>query len=203
MGRTKFAANRRRQQLVQIAMDQIATEGFEGLRFQKVAQQAGINNATLFYYFPTKEALVQEVVTSLTNELKKPRHRSNNVPTSALEELHLEFADLRRLLRAQPKIFVVLIELSLRGLRDPVIGKRQRARDGYWREHLSGIVRRGIDQGTFRKNIDLKATVATLMAQMIGIGYHATMSKGKRSEADRAISELARQVEHWLVCTTI
>ena len=203
MGRTKFPVNRRRQQLVQIAMDQIATEGFEGLRFQKVAQQAGINNATLFYYFPTKEALVQEVVTSLTNELKKPRHRSNNVPTSALEELHLEFADLRRLLRAQPKLFVVLIELSLHGLRDPVIGTWQSARDGYWREHLSGIIRRGIDQGTFRRNIDLEATVAALMAQMTGIGYYATMGKGKRSEADRAISELARQVEHWLACKTV
>jgi len=84
MGRTKFAANLRRQQLVQIAMDQIATEGFEGLRFQKIAQQAGINNATLFYYFPTKEALVQEVVISFTKELQNPRHRSNNMPTSAL-----------------------------------------------------------------------------------------------------------------------
>ena len=57
-GKAKLAAGKRRQQLVSIAMEQIAKKGFEGLRFQEVAKQAGVNNATLYYYFPTKEALI-------------------------------------------------------------------------------------------------------------------------------------------------
>jgi AcrR family transcriptional regulator len=199
----KLAATERRQQLVSIAMQQIASKGFEGLRFQEVAKGAGINNATLYYHFPTKEALIQGVVSHLAEELKKTRHSQNDVPTTAREELRLEFQDLRKLLRAQPKLFIVLTELSLRGLREPAIDKMEKRREGFWREHLSGIIQRGIEQGVFRRGIHLQPAVTALMAQFKGIGYHATLGKRKWREVDEAIAEIARQVEHWFVCGTI
>jgi len=198
--KTELAATDRRKQLVAIAMDQIAAKGFEGLRFQEVAKQARINNATLYYYFPTKEALIQGVVGHLSEELRKTRGLPKNAPTTAREELLLEFEDVRELLRAQPELFVVLTELSLRGLRDPVINKMEERRENFWRVHLSSIIGRGIEQRVFRQNIDVGATVMALMAQIKGIGYHATMGKRKRGEVAQAIAEIARQVEHWLVC---
>jgi AcrR family transcriptional regulator len=181
-------------------MDQIATRGFEGLRFQEVAKRAGINNATLYYYFPTKEALIQGVVSHLTGELKKTQTLPRDRPATARDELRLEFEDVRELLRTQPKLFVVLTELSLRGLRDPAIAVLEKRRDNFWRVHLSSIIGRGIEQGVFRPNINVAATVTALMAQIKGIGYHATMGKRKSAEVDQAIAEIARQVEHWLVC---
>jgi TetR/AcrR family transcriptional regulator, regulator of cefoperazone and chloramphenicol sensitivity len=184
-------------------MDQIATKGFEGLRFQEVAKQAGINNATLYYYFPTKEALIQGVVSHLTGELKKTRALPKGVSATARDELRLEFEDVRELLRTQPKLFVVLTELSLRGLRDPVIDNMGKYRDDFWRVHLSSIIVRGVEQGVFRRGINVEATVTALMAQIKGIGYHATVGKRKRGEVDQAIAEIARQVEHWLVCGAI
>lgn len=198
--KTELAATDRRKQLVAIAMDQIAAKGFEGLRFQEVAKQARINNATLYYYFPTKEALIQGVVGHLSEELRKTRGLPKNAPATAREELHLEFEDVRELLRTQPELFVVLTELSLRGLRDPVINKMEERRENFWRIHLSSIIGRGIEQRVFRQNIDVEATVTALMAQIKGIGYHATMGKRKRGEVAQAIAEIARQVEHWLVC---
>lgn len=196
--KARLAAGERRQQLVSIAIEQIAKKGFEGLRFQEVAKEAAINNATLYYHFPTKEALIQEVVNHLTEELKKRRHRPKAVPATAREELRLEFEDVRALLHAHPKIFIVLTELSMRGLHDPFISKMDQTRDRLWREHLSGIIGRGIEQGLFRKDINLEATVTALMGQIKGIGYHATLGKRKRDEVDEMITEIARQVEHWL-----
>jgi AcrR family transcriptional regulator len=184
-------------------MDQIATKGFEGLRFQEVAKQAGINNATLYYHFPTKEALIQGVVMHLTEELKKTRGLPKDAPATAREELRLEFEDIRELLRTQPKLFVVLTELSLRGLRDPVIERLGKSRDDFWRAHLSRIIERGVEQGVFRQGINVEATVTALMAQIKGIGYHATLGKRRRGEVDQAIAEMARQVEHWLGCGKI
>src|SRR5262245_3422732 len=52
----------RRKELTQIAYNHIAKKGFEGLRVREVAAEAGINNATLHYYFPTKEDLIKGVV---------------------------------------------------------------------------------------------------------------------------------------------
>ena len=186
-----------------IAMEQIAKKGFEGLRFQEVAKQAGINNATLYYHFPTKEALIQALVSHLTEELKKTRGLPKDAPATAREELSLEFEDIRELLRTQPKLFVVLTELSLRGLRDPVIDRMGKSRDDLWRLHLSSIIERGVEQGVFRQGINVNATVTALIAQMQGIGYHATLGKRRRGEVDQAIGEIARQVEHWLECGKI
>ena len=200
--KVKLAAPERRRQLVLIAMKQISRKGFEGLRFEEVAKRAGINNATLSYHFPTKEALIQGVVSHLNEELQKARRRPNDLPLTARHELHLEFEDLRELMHAQPKLFIVLIELSLRGLRDPAISKMEKRRDGFWREHLSGIIRRGIEQGVFRRDIELEPTVAALMAQFKGIGYHAALGKWKWRKVDETIVEIAHQVEHWLVCGT-
>ena len=196
--KAKLAAGQRRQQLVSIAMEQIAKKGFEGLRFQEVAKQAGINNATLYYHFSTKEALIQGVVSYLTEELRKRRRRPKDVPPTAREELRLEFEDVRELLHTQPKLFIVLTELSLRGLREPVINKMEKSRDDFWRDHLSGIIARGVEEGVFRQDINVEATVTALMAQIKGIGYDATLGKRKRDEVDRAIAEIERQVEHWL-----
>src|SRR5271154_7552512 len=51
----------RRKSLLQAAFDVIASSGFEGLRTRAVAERAGVNIATLHYYFPTKQALVEGV----------------------------------------------------------------------------------------------------------------------------------------------
>jgi AcrR family transcriptional regulator len=193
----------RRKQLVSIAMDHIATKGFEGLRFQEVAEEAGINNATLYHHFPTKEALIQGVVNQLTAEFKLPRVRPTREPKSARDELRLEFEGVRELLRRLPKLFVVLTELALRARRDPAIKRIGENRDSFWRGHLSGIVERGIAQGVFRPDIDVAETVTTLMVQIKGIGHHATMAKRKTGEVNKAISAIAAQVDHWLTCRCI
>jgi hypothetical protein len=79
----------------------------------------------------------------------------------------------------------------------------ENSRDGFWRDHLSSIIESGAEQGVFRQGINVEATVTGLMAQIKGIGYHATLGKRNREEVDQAIAEIARQVEHWLVCGAV
>ncbi len=52
----------RRSELVLAAYRQIGQRGFEGLRTREVAAEVGVNIATLHYYFPTKEKLIEGVV---------------------------------------------------------------------------------------------------------------------------------------------
>src|SRR5256885_9347658 len=52
----------RKTALVQAAYRGIAAEGFEGLRTRDVADEAGLNLATLHYYFPTQEQLIRREV---------------------------------------------------------------------------------------------------------------------------------------------
>ena len=68
---------------------------------------------------------------------------------------------------------------------------------------MSGILERGVAQGLFRSDIDVERTVTSLMMQIKGIGHHATLAKRKPGEVDRAISEFAAQVDHWLTSRPI
>jgi len=55
-------AELRREALVLAAYRRLAEAGFEGLTTRDVADEVGVNIATLHYYFPSKEALIRGVV---------------------------------------------------------------------------------------------------------------------------------------------
>lgn len=188
----------RRQQLVQIAFDLIAAKGFEGLRFQQVAATAGINNATLYYYFPSKEALIQGVVDFLMERLRTPPAQPVLAAANALEELRQMFEGARRRIGEDPSFFVVITELALRAKRDPAIDRIGEQRDNFWERRIASILERGIREGVFRRDLDKDVTATALMVQMKGVAHHAAMRKRKVGEIDSIISQLAAQVESWI-----
>lgn len=58
-----------RQQIVNVAIELIARNGFNKFRFEELADQTGYNRATLYRYFDSKEELVTEVMMSLMHEI--------------------------------------------------------------------------------------------------------------------------------------
>src|SRR6516225_5158255 len=64
---TRPGGDQRRDDLVRAAFACLAADGFEGLRTRSVADRAGVNIATLHYYFPTKEALIGGVADFLAS----------------------------------------------------------------------------------------------------------------------------------------
>ena len=50
----------RRKDLVQAAMDAVATRGLSGLRLKDIAQEAGLSIGSVSYYYPEIEALLVE-----------------------------------------------------------------------------------------------------------------------------------------------
>ncbi len=197
-GVKRASGNDRRRELIRIAFEEIAGKGFEGLRFQEVAARAGITNATLYYYFPSKELLIQALVDSLMDDLKTPLEQRNAPAENALEELRRLFDQVRLRVTKDARFFIVITELALRARRDPAIDSIGRQRDDFWQRDLRSILARGIAEGLFRKDLDVDATVLALMVQVKGIGHHAAMRKRKAGEIDRAVDEIAAQVEHWL-----
>ena len=184
----------RSAEIVKAAYRLIAEKGFEGLRTREVADLVGINSATLHYYFPTKEALIQGVVRALMEELKSSRVKTDN--PGALERLRAEFADIRVRLHESPEQLVVLTELSVRAWREPPIANILRYLDQGWHEHLVTILRAGVKEGTFRPNLDCSATASSMMSQLRGIGYQ---SKLNRERLDDLVESIRKQIEFWVL----
>jgi AcrR family transcriptional regulator len=187
--------NERASEVVRAAYALIVEKGMEGLRTREVADKVGINSATLHYYFPSKEALIQGVVKHLMQELMSNRVRSEG-PQSALDLLRSEFADIRIRLRDSPDQLVVLTELAVRGWRDPIIAGMLKYLDEGWCGHLISILEAGKREGVFRSDLDTKATAELMMSQLRGLGFQG---KFDTSRLDETVTNLALQTEHWVV----
>jgi AcrR family transcriptional regulator len=58
----KLNRSKRRKQLIGVAFDLFAADGFRGTTTRMIAEKAGISEATLFKYFPTKKDLFQAIL---------------------------------------------------------------------------------------------------------------------------------------------
>lgn len=61
---TRFTAEDRHQQIMQVAMGLFARQGFKGTTTRQIADQAGVNEAIVFRHFPSKEDLYWSVIES-------------------------------------------------------------------------------------------------------------------------------------------
>jgi AcrR family transcriptional regulator len=122
---------------VRAAFDLIAERGFEGLRTRDIAARAGVNIATLHYYFATKEDLIRGVVDALVKRFRTQQAPAlAEQPRSPLIELRQELQDAQYQIRESPEMFSVLFELVLRSLRDPALRAILRDMEVAWREHI-------------------------------------------------------------------
>src|SRR5271165_5810761 len=137
--------------LVQESIHVIAAGGFEHFRTREVARRVGVNIATLHYYFPTKEDLIREVMVYIRDQFRYFRDPTVSEPTPQhpRESLYQEFRDLLYQMERIPEIFIVLMELSIRAVRDPYIRELIRQMNQGWHQHLEEVMTEGVRQGVF------------------------------------------------------
>jgi AcrR family transcriptional regulator len=177
----------RRQALVQSAFYEIAERGFEGLRTREVAAHAGVNVATLHYYFPTKEALIRAVL-----EEAMRRFRSTLVSDGTpADRLRSHLRAVRTLLREQPQIGSVMGELALRSARDPAMARILREMNDTWHRTLRAMLRQAARDGNLEPELDSDAVAAIVMSTLMNLTLPTFASPERKDQA-------FRQLERWL-----
>jgi AcrR family transcriptional regulator len=188
--RTGAITERRREELVRAAFNQIAERGFEGLRTREVAAEVGVNIATLHYYFPTKESLIRGVV-----EHAMGRFRSTLEPHgSPSDQLRNHLRAVRKLLMDEPELGSVMGELALRSARDKSIAAIMTEMYDAWHATMRGLLRRAVKDGHLRPELDSDGVAALVVATLTAMTL-PTMTGGPRT--DQAL----RQLERWLGLT--
>ena len=168
----------RRQELVAAAYQQIARLGFEGLRTRDVAAAAGVNVATLHYYFPTKEALIGDVLKHAMQRFRSTMPAAG----SPSEQLRNHFAGIRRLVREEPELFAVMGELAPRSARDPAIRELYQQTIDIWQATVRGLLAKAVRDGlvTGARNLDAQASLvvsALTGASMIPLARPARLNE--------------------------
>lgn len=180
--------SKKRLLLLRAAFDVIAESGFEGLRTRAVATLAGVNIATLHYYFPTKQDLVEGLAEFLGAKflvIHGPQPAPSGYP--ALDLLRQEFSDGRYYLSHEPNMLLLLQEFVVRGRRDPEVQKVVDQMNFHWKQQVEQIVLAGISSGVFRNDIDPQDLLGLLMSVLAG---RYLTGRGDIDKAERAIEVL-------------
>ncbi|HEV3098064.1 MAG TPA: TetR/AcrR family transcriptional regulator [Candidatus Dormibacteraeota bacterium] len=176
----------RRRALVAAAFGQIAERGFEGLRTREVAAEAGVNIATLHYYFPTKEALIRGVVAHAME-----RFRSTLAPHgSPDDQLGNHLKAVRALLRQEPEIAAVMGELALRSARDASLARIMRQSNDGWHRTLRALLHRAARAGNLAPSLDSDEAAALIVATLTSMVL-PSMTPSRKDQA-------FRELERWL-----
>ncbi len=175
----------RRNALVLAAYRQIAELGFEGLRTRDVAAEVGVNVATLHYYFPTKEKLIEAVVAHAMGRFRS----SLEIAGASGNLLQAYLRGVRKLLADEPELGSVMGELALRSTRDPALARIMQDMNEAWHRTVRGLLRNAARRGQISRELDSDRVAAVIVAVL------AAMSLPRASiRKNQALSHL----EDWV-----
>lgn len=154
---------RRRNEILAQALEVFATEGFEGTTLRSIAKALGISHAALTHYFPSREALLIEVLRTY-----------GDISTRTWSENPDFMAAASRIATENAKVpGVIALHTSLLGsaVNPGNVDARTFFQDRFaeGRRSISERVRAGQQAGTIAADVDGEAIASLLMAAFDGL----------------------------------
>jgi AcrR family transcriptional regulator len=189
--RPRMSAEERREQILEAAQRVFIRSGLSGSRTRELAQEAGVNEATLFAHFKSKEelfdaAVVEPLERSMRANLETAQ--SYRAATSVEDQIRLHKEAQRRFLVALQKIYPLLVTALFS---DSERGK------AFYRKHILPWFRALNDtqRETFAGR-PRKKDLPPEMVSMIGVGAYMAIVmdhyfRGEELDLDEAVDAVA------------
>jgi len=171
------SARRRPSEVVDAAAKVFARRGYHGASTQDIADVLGIRQASLYYYFESKEAALEAVCASGVEDYALRAQRILRAPESASEKVaRLVFHHLAPLAERLDYTLVFLRER--RFLPEPA-RRRIRAIERRYERTIERILEQGVAAGEFRADLDTRMGTLALL----GLGNSAALWFGREPGA--------------------
>lgn len=163
----KRRAEARPNEVLDAALKLFMIKGFEATRVEDIAKTAGISKATVYLYFPSKQALLEGLVRrALSPTAALAEQALANFEGSAKQALRtaLEIACKRA---ADPKVSAIPIIVLREGTRFPEIAQFYHSEIlAHIMPALTSVVERGMATGEFRK-VDAELTSRNIVGPLL------------------------------------
>lgn len=173
----------KRSAIADTASRLFATHGYEATSVATIARELGTSSATVFYYFRDKASLFRaafEQDLSVAEEIAE-RARGAEDPFTTILDLIAELgADA-----AEPGAGGMVVEIARRAGQDPELVAVVQQTTEILRRALSGLVARGIDDGTIDPSLDPWETAAWLQTMVDGAYLNAVPGRNPEAELRR------------------
>jgi TetR/AcrR family transcriptional regulator, cholesterol catabolism regulator len=159
--RTRPSQRRRGPQIIEAAARVFAERGFHGATTQDIADVLGIRQASLYYYFPSKEGALELVCRHGVAGFVDVAKSIANGPGSAADKLAgLVKSHLSPLADRSDFVRVFLNDRQH-------LPSESRRRIGKWSRDLErvyeGVLKEGVRRGEFRSDLDTRLTVLAIL----------------------------------------
>lgn len=162
------------------------TEGFHTFTMDDLARELGMSKRTLYQHFPSKEALLESILTELADDVGQMLSKIASDPAVTAAERLRRMVDgiggklslmqpvfLTSLRRHAPRQFELLDQLRRRNLE----------------RHLLPLLEAGRRRGEIRRDVDPLFVVELLLRALHGIFEADTLQRMRRSPA-QAVAEM-------------
>ncbi|MCL4286324.1 MAG: TetR/AcrR family transcriptional regulator [Thermoleophilia bacterium] len=145
---------RSRQAILAVAAGTIARHGIHGLRVERVAKEAGVSTALLYYHFGSRSGLVNaafeyasELAPSTALRLASDEQSGYEAVAAALLAELDESPDVR-------EFSVVWGDVSANAVFEPELRPSVRTITRAWRLTVAAAIERGVADGSIRSDVD-------------------------------------------------
>lgn len=179
---------RRSAAILDAAAEVFAARGFHGASTQDIADVLGIKQASLYYYFPSKEVALEEVCLRGAEGHLETAISIAAAPDTARDKIkRLIAAHLSPLLDRRPFVRTFLNErqhLPTESRRR--IGRLSRA----YERLIEDVLKSGVHGGEFRHDLDCRLAALALLGLINAVA--AWYGKEPKTTLDRIVAEYAR-----------
>lgn len=164
----------RKAQIIQATRRVILRKGYHRATIQDIATEAGVSTGIPHHYFSSREGLLLATLEHVAEEMR--RFVDAEIEAAPTPRAKIE-AYIRGSSPANPLIrdgWTVWLEYWAAAIREPKLADFHARRYAWWREKLIGIIRDGIDDGSF-KPVAVKDMVHRLIGMVDGISIQASL----------------------------
>jgi AcrR family transcriptional regulator len=149
-----------RQKIVKIAMYFFLKQGFDSTTMEQIAEEVDISKATLYNYFPVKEAIISEYWQNNVKEIKLQILKMIQLLPDTKSRVQKTFNKAAtELFKSKQDIYKIYLSYWLRNLNNPSLNERLRS--GF-EDIFTMIIKLGQQSGDIRRDTDVELLVKYL-----------------------------------------
>lgn len=102
-----------KEKIIKVTMEIIASEGFHNVTIRKIANRAGVNLAAVNYHYGSKDAVINEALKTVTNQLINAFLWLKNDDLEPVERLRQFIREYSEVLFKYPDIIKIIIDKNI------------------------------------------------------------------------------------------
>lgn len=154
-----------KERIIEVAIECFGSHGYEGASMRLIAEKSGVSKPAIYYYFPDKEKLFVGIMEYVGQKYQKDLEEIKNSAKNAREKLNdilvsrfLQFKDREKVRRFMNTIFSSGIKIHKHIDHRKLFQRQEKI--------IVDIIQQGIDEGTFRRDMDVKVFLYSIIGTM-------------------------------------